>query len=191
MSEALVLHFKQVENRKAVPVRKTPWLYKLASGTRERLFRGDDLENLQIVADPWMINGKKTPPFEIFEMVGTTKALEVAQAIPYLREHGSFGVNTWLSQIDLDLERMVLGNDCPAIITSPRKLLVLGNVPDGNHRLLTALTLSQKGMAVALPALDIQIASHLTAISNVFQFAIRFHSNPVGTIKVLRERLKK
>lgn len=188
MSESLVLHFNQVENRKAVPVKKTPRLYRLASGTRERVLSGSDLGNLQIVADPWMKGSKKTPTFEIFEMVGSSRAVEVAQAIPYLREHGSFSVNVWLSQIDPTLERMVFGNDCPAIITSPKRLLVLGNVPDGNHRLLTALTLSQKGMAVALPALDIQIASHLTAISNVFQFAIRFHSNPVGTIKVLRER---
>lgn len=188
MSEALVLHFNQVENQKAVPVKKTPRLYRLASGTRERVLDANDLGDLQIVADPWMINGKKTPTFEIFEMVGTTKALEVAEAIPYLREHGSFGINTWLSQIDLDLERMVLGDNCPAIITSPRKLFVLGNVPDGNHRLLTALSLHQKGAVVTLPALDIQIASHLTNISNAFQFAIRFRSNPVGTIRILRER---
>lgn len=190
MSESLIYHYQQTESKKAAPTR-APRILKIATGITRKDLSGTELGNLQICIEPRLLNGRKTAHLEIFEMLGTSQAAAVAEALPYLRRECSARVNDWLAPINESLERLVLTGSAPAIITTPRRCLQPGNVADGNHRLLTAVMLYQRGEDISLPTFEMIISPSLWATYNAVTFARRFQSNPVGTIKVARERFKK
>lgn len=73
---------------------------------------------------------------------------------------------------------------------SPQKLFHRGNIPDGNHRILSALEISLTDEKVKLPAYELQINPLRYALLNCLVLVDRFKNNPKGTIALMKARIK-
>lgn len=150
----------------------------------------EQLQQLQLCIEPKIIRGKIHPTFEIFKLIGSTKAGQIAEAMNYIRRKGSISLKNWLQNIDKKLEKRIHEGECPAIIVSPVLLVHRGNIPDGNHRVLAALQLALKGEAVRLSTYEIASSSAVLMALNAVVFCDRLKSNPIGTTSLLKQRLK-
>jgi hypothetical protein len=190
--EILTTHYKTVEARKSIQ-NKTPSplrVFQYAMGVSEKRVDPEELASLQIYAEPKPVKGALDPTFEIFELLSSTKAAEVAGALDFLRERGSPAVQRWLTSINDSLAQIILGGNCPAIITTKRRVLHCGNIPDGNHRLLSALSLSDIECVPSIPVIEIDMNRVDHFIYNAILLFDRWRHNPKGTVKLVKERLR-
>lgn len=183
-------YYKNVETENGVLFSRLPKEMSFANSAIFRYLAVGDMQKLEMCIEPKIVNGEVNATFEIFELLGTTKVVEVANELSYLRNNGSSTIKKWLSTVNDRLKTRIKNRECPAVITSPRTILNKGNIPDGNHRILAALEMAMVGESIELPTYDLSFSPLKFSLFNFLVFIDRFRNNPKGTIALMKARKK-
>jgi hypothetical protein len=109
----------------------------------------EEIMNLQLMSGVIAESNETT---EIFEKTGTTVASEVAEQIPHLKSVASPKLLKWLNRLDSSMKNWILNEDVAPITLLTPGTLQLGEVLDGNRRILLACLLIQEGYNTKIPA---------------------------------------
>ncbi|KKR05614.1 MAG: hypothetical protein UT34_C0002G0121 [candidate division WS6 bacterium GW2011_GWF2_39_15] len=85
------------------------------------------------------------PTLRIFRELGTANMGTVADNLENLRDLGDPVIHEWLHRINPEMEDMMLNNCLPHLLIINPAGIMIGNVPDGNHRVLCGLNMVNSG----------------------------------------------
>ena len=114
---------------------KTPRLLAMMHKWSKVQLNTSQLANLQV----WISPQKECGTYQIFQHTQNANALEVAKAIPKLRELQMTEVNRWLEPIGPELKNLMLRQQLEPLILVYPACFTYGNIFDGNHRTLSIL----------------------------------------------------
>lgn len=126
----------------------------------------EELENLQIYVRTFTDKGMVEATAKIFKHLGLVGAGDIVKNFEKIRGLGDEDINRWLAGLTDEMSQSILDGTIPPIMVIKPEGVDFGNLPDGNHRVLTALLLSEDYPDVKLPAFVGTLDKSVLAIHN-------------------------